>query len=278
MKYLVVKSLLGFGDRLESLKMCVKYALDNNLKIFVDWTDDVWGIEPQGFYKYFSLDMPTMTLEQLDGLSVHPPFWKGKLMDKLTNEIFNDKTSEIGILNGTYDADVVVVKCAGYRSIFADSRFFTDRFKVIDRRITDEVKRRQDVYKLSDKWGIHLRGQDRASSYEYKSNRVTALGIKLVANGIFSNKAVVVSDDEDYIKIWNQRWPDHPVITSITLQGIKGGTHRVLNPSVSKDLLNVNLLIDFLTLASCSRVFTSAPDSRFAREAINFHSEIKRII
>ena len=56
MKYLVVKSLLGFGDRLEALKMCIKYALDNNLKLFVDWTDDVWGIYPQGFYKYFSLD------------------------------------------------------------------------------------------------------------------------------------------------------------------------------------------------------------------------------
>ena len=277
MKYLVVKSLLGFGDRLEALKMCIKYALDNNLKLFVDWTDDVWGIYPQGFYKYFSLDIPTMTLEELEGLSVYPACWKGKLMHKLTDEMFSDKDSEIGILNGKYDADVIVVKCAGHRSVFFDSSFFTDIFKVIDLRITREVKRRQEVYNLSEKWGIHLRGQDRASSYDYKVNRVTALGIKLVANGIFTHKAVVVSDDEDYIKIWKQRWPDHPVITSLTME-CKQGTHRVLNPSVSKDLLNVNLLIDFFTLASCSRIFTSAPDSRFAREAGKLHPDIKRII
>ena len=55
MKYLVVKGWVGFGDRLESLKMCVKYALDYNLQIHVDWSDSIWSHNGESFYSYFSL-------------------------------------------------------------------------------------------------------------------------------------------------------------------------------------------------------------------------------
>ena len=55
MKYLVVKGWLGFGDRLESLKMAVRYALDNNLKIYVDWNDEMWTHGIENFYTYFKL-------------------------------------------------------------------------------------------------------------------------------------------------------------------------------------------------------------------------------
>jgi hypothetical protein len=43
MKYLVVKGWLGFGDRLETLKMAVKFALDHKLQIYVDWSDEMWS-------------------------------------------------------------------------------------------------------------------------------------------------------------------------------------------------------------------------------------------
>jgi hypothetical protein len=273
MKYLVVKSLLGFGDRLESLKMCVKYAQDNNLAIFVDWSDSIWSRGSESFYKYFSLDMPTFKIEDVKDLSVHPPFWQGKLEETLTAETFNNLDATIGWLKGTYPADVIVATCNGIRSIFPDSSFFTSKFKIIDQRVIQEVKRRQEVYKLSEKWGIHLRGGDRASDLDYKTHRISQLGARLVASGIFNVKSVVVSDDEDYIRMWKQRWPDHPVLTS-------GGSqnHRAENTKLSKDQLNVNLLVDFLTLASCSRVFTTAGDSRFAREAQKLHADIKRIL
>jgi len=273
MKYLVVKSLLGFGDRLESLKMCVKYAQDNNLAIFVDWSDSIWSRGYESFYKYFSLDMPTFNLEDVQDLSVYPPFWQGKLTETLTNETFCNSKSAIGILQGTYPADVIVATCNGVRTIFTDSLFFTSKFKIIDERVIQEVKKRQEIYKLSEKWGIHLRGGDRASDLDYKTNRMSQLGARLVASGIFTVKAVAVSDDEDYIRMWKQRWPEHPVLNS-------GGSqnHRAENTELSKDQLNVNLLVDFLTLASCSRVFTTAGDSRFAREARKLQADIKRIL
>ena len=276
MKYLVVKAFLGFGDRLESLKMCVKYAQEYKLSIYVDWTDEIWSKEGEDFYKYFSLDMPTMKLEDIANLSVFPSYWQNKLTEKLSEDNWRIPTSAIGVLQGTYDADVIVVTCTGVRSIFADQTFFTNVFKIIDERVINEVKRRQKVYDLQNKWGIHLRGTDRASTLDYKINRITQLGVKLVANGFFNQKTVVVSDDEQYIQIWKQRWHDHPVLTNLVVGGTQG-SHRT-QTSISKDELNVSLLIDFLTLASCSRIFTTAHDSRFAREAGKMHSDIKRII
>ena len=42
MKYLVMKGWLGFGDRLETLKMAVDYCQKKNVKLYVDWTDSMW--------------------------------------------------------------------------------------------------------------------------------------------------------------------------------------------------------------------------------------------
>ena len=43
MKYLLVKAWLGFGDRLQGLKMCVKYAQEHNRAILVDWSDSIFS-------------------------------------------------------------------------------------------------------------------------------------------------------------------------------------------------------------------------------------------
>ena len=79
MKYLVVKGWLGFGDRLESLKMGVKFALENNLQIYVDWTDRFIRDKDESFYTYFNfVNMPT--LKSLDDIpadaTVYPEYAK----------------------------------------------------------------------------------------------------------------------------------------------------------------------------------------------------------
>jgi hypothetical protein len=50
MKYLLVKAWMGFGDRLEALKMCVKYAQDYNRAILIDWSDSIWSHGNETFY------------------------------------------------------------------------------------------------------------------------------------------------------------------------------------------------------------------------------------
>jgi hypothetical protein len=58
------------------------------------------------------------------------------------------------------------------------------------------------------------------------------------------------------------------------------GNHNLASGdlSVSKDLLNVDMLIDFFVLASCERVFTTIKDSRFAQEARRLQPHVQTIL
>ena len=277
MKYLVVKAILGFGDRLESLKMCVDYAIKYNLKLYIDWSDKTWK---EGFYRYFSLDVDMFTLNEItDSETVFPQYWKGKLDEVLTFENANLHNAEldIGQLITPLPYDVIVTVCTGRRSLYNDSFFFASRFRVLDTRVIEEVKRRQEVYNLGNKWGIHLRGTDRASSLGYKQKRISELTIKLVSHGLFNGaQLIVVSDDKEYIDIWKQRFPDYPVIVNVAESTGRTGKHLI--ESSSRDENNVELLVDFFTLASCQRVYSTSPDSRFAKEASRLSRYVDQII
>ena len=92
MKYLVVKGWLGFGDRMECLQMAVKFALDNNLQIYVDWRDSMWTHGTEDFYTYFKLEnIPVLkSLSDIpEDATYYPAFWKGKLDQQLSNEFFD---------------------------------------------------------------------------------------------------------------------------------------------------------------------------------------------
>ena len=114
MKYLVVKGWLGFGDRMESLQMAVKFALYYKLQIYVDWRDSMWTHGDEDFYTYFKLvNIPVLnSLSDIpEDATVFPPFWKDKLNQQLSNEFFNEHMKEdmhIGVLNKVYSADVIV--------------------------------------------------------------------------------------------------------------------------------------------------------------------------
>ena len=265
MKYLIVKAIFGFGDRLEALKMCVEYAIRYNLKIHIDWSDKTWG---ESFQKYFSLDLPFVDISDIpEDSTVFPEFWKGKLGDKFTDEIATAQGNEIDVvqLATPLPYDVIVTTCVGRRTIYSDSGFFASRFRLIDDRVSSEVKRRISVYDLRNRWGIHLRGTDRASSLAYKQKRIAELTIKLLGHGLFNGaKVVALSDDVEYISMWKARFPEFPVITTLTSTTGRLGRHLV---DSCKDETNIELLTDFFTLMACGRIYSTSPDSRFAREA-----------
>lgn len=286
MKYLIVKAVIGFGDRMESLKMYINYALKNNLIIHIDWRDSVWSHGQESFYKYFKLN-DIQQIENLEDipkdLSIFPKFWQDKLDTILTEEIIRNNYKEIELhkLEGNYDCDILVVSSYGYRHFYNDSSFFYNRFKVIDPRISEEVLRRQKLYELSKKWGLHLRGTDRAKSYDFKLKRFQELNIKLVQNGILNGiKCIIVSDDEDYINMAKLRYSSFPILSNNIKNLGKTGTHALTkeNIEISKDEMNKNLLIDFFTLASCQKVFSTSLDSRFANEAIRTHHYTNKIL
>jgi hypothetical protein len=284
MKYLIVKGACGFGDRLESLKMCVKYALKHNLQIYVDWTDNIWSHSGETFYTYFNL-INMAVLNSIDDIpqdaTVYPPQWKGNL--KQSHNTFGVIPAEIQlnyIDNNTFDADVIVYTCNGYRFLYNNSDFFANVFRVIDSRIINKVKDRQQGYDLKTKVGIHLRGTDRAIQLDRK-HRMAGLNIRMVAAGIMGGtKFVGVSDDPEFVRLWKGRFSQFPMLTEVgSLGGIEGVHNKSKDSiSVSKDMLNVDLLVDFFTLASCRSIISTSKDSRFAAEAQRLSKHVDTIL
>jgi len=285
MKYLILKGALGFGDRLECLIMCVKFAIKNNLTIFIDWSDIIWSHDTESFYSYFKLNIPS--LKSLDDIpanaTVYPPYWKGRLNEKLTNQniVTLKQQITIGYLdNQIFKEDVLVHSCVGNRWIYADYAFFANVFRVIDPRIIQKVKERQQKYNLRNKIGIHLRGTDRTLLID-KERRISGLNIRMVTSGMLSGvEFIAVSDDIEFVKLWKKRYPQFPVLTEVGALGGKEGVHNKSKDmiSISKDQLNLDLLIDFFTLASCKSVISTINDSRFAQEAGRLSKHINQIL
>lgn len=285
MKYLIVKGWLGFGDRLESLKMAVAYAIAHNLQIYVDWRDPMWSHGSEDFYTYFKLvNMPV--LNSLDDIpadaTYYPAFWKDNLDKHLTYEFINEHASDglnLNILDKQFDADVVVYSCAGNRILYADSTFFANVFRVVDPRILTRVKHHYKAYPVSSSWGIHIRGTDRIK------DRRRLLSIQSIVSNVTCNggmnKAhmVVVSDDKEHAQIWKNYYPSSYLVSSFNV-GSSKGIHNMnkTEMSVAKDEVNVDMLVDFFVLAKCERIFTTVKDSRFTQEARRLHPVVDRIL
>jgi hypothetical protein len=278
MKYLLVKAWLGFGDRLQGLKMCVKYAQESGRAILIDWSDSIWSHSEETFYTYFDLRMPTFKIQDLDPeLSVYPEYWKGKLDKTLTIEMLNAGI-DIGDLQKLYNEDIVVYCCAGYRLIFNDSKFFTKVFKVIHPEILRRVHQRRQQYQLSTKIGIHLRGTDRATEIN-KLNRFRGIKLRMTGLGLLAGQEfIAVSDDQDFTKMWKSNFK-FPLLTEL-IPGGSQGNHQISRDSltISKNDLNIDMLVDFFTLASCKGILSTSNDSRFAQEAERLHFGITDMI
>ena len=289
MKYLIVKGYLGFGDRLESLKMCIEYAIRHNLQIYVDWRDSIWSHGDESFYTYFKLvNMPV--LESLYDIpanaTVFPEFWKDKLHDPLTEDIIKNQKEtgiNIGILREVYDSDVVVYSCIGRRQLFINSNFFGEVFRVIDPRILKEVSERKLKYDLRSAIGIHIRGTDRVRSQHMREQSIQYTAVRTFMNGGFSGKPLIaVSDDAHSLEIWRRFYPHTQLVTNITLNHTHSkGIHNITkddDSSCNKDMLNVDMLCDFFTLSMCNSVITTFQDSRFAREAQRVSPFLSKIL
>lgn len=287
MKYLVVKGWLGFGDRLESLKMAVAYAQKYNLKIYVDWTDSMWSHGDETFYTYFKLLMPS--LDSLDDIpadaTVYPEYWKDHMKDPITQPLMDTYTGNhplsLGILDKEYPADVVVFSSIGTRILYADSNFFADVFRVVEPTILQKVRQRKQAYPIEKSWGIHIRGTDRLRPHKRilsVQSLVSLLSMYGALNGV---KMTVVSDDKENAMIWKRFFPDSFLASELSLQQDSlAGNHNLSKDKLkfTKHEMNIDMLADFFTLASTIQIFTTCKDSRFTQEARRLHPFINRIL
>lgn len=287
MKYLVVKGWLGFGDRLESLKMAVKYALDNKLQIYVDWTDNMWSHGAENFYTYFKLvNMPV--LQSLDDIpsdaTVFPPYWKDHMKDPFTQDLFNQQNElklNLGMLQGDYNADVVVFSSIGLRTLYADSIFFANVFRVVDQRILNKLRQRRSQFPIERSWGIHIRGTDRLRPSKRMLSVQSIVALITSHGGLNGVKMTVVSDDKENVELWKRFYPESFVVSELSIQQTSAaGNHNLSKDKLTntKDEMNVDALTDFFTLALTDRIYSTCKDSRFTQEARRLHPVIKTIL
>ncbi len=204
-----------------------------------------------------------------------------------SHELFTKRKElnlDIGILNEQkkFNEDVIVYSCFGLRSLFSNSTYFANVFRVINPKIIEEVLNRQQKYNLASSLGIHIRGTDRIT---YKSNKGRQLPIQYLAVNVFSygknKQQIVVSDDNESIKFWKNLNRDSIILSSLSLQNsYKGALHEISSEKlqISKNDLNIDMLIDFFTLCSCEQVFTTYRDSRFAAESMRLHPHVNQIL
>jgi hypothetical protein len=92
---------------------------------------------------------------------------------------------------------------------------------------------------------------------------------------------VSVSDDKNSEEIWKRFYPQTISLSELSIQeSSKKGNHLTARESltISKDLLNVDMLIDFFSLSYCKKIITTYKDSRFAAEARRLHGHIDTIL
>lgn len=284
MKYLIVKGFLGFGDRLESLKMCVAYAITHNLQIYVDWRDPLWSHGSEDFYTYFNLLMPTFKLEDLpEDATYYPAYWKGRINEQITMDFAlkhkSDNSINLNYLNSAYDADVIIYSCFGSRTLYMNSSFFANVFRVVDPRILNKIKQHSQAYPLQTSWGIHIRGTDRLKSHKRMISVQSIISHITTMGGMNKAHMVVVSDDRENADIWKRYYPQSYLVSSF-IANSPMGNHMLTKDqlSISKDQLNVDMIVDFFVLAKCERVFSTVKDSRYAQEAQRLHPVVNNIL
>jgi len=259
--------------------MCVHYAIEHKLQIYVDWRDSIWSHGNESFYTYFKLvNMPI--LNSLDDIpedaTYFPSYWKGNIKTPFSQELFLKQAElglNVGILGSSTPthADVLVHSSFSNRSLYNDSSFFANVFRVIDPRITVPVFQRQAEHKLSSSIGFHIRGTDRTRNRTRLELSVQFMAVNAVSNGAFSGRSMVAVGDDAYsIEIWKRYFPHTVVFSELVLKNTSaGGNHNASKEQLvsSKDSMNVEMLVDFFTLASCERIISTFKDSRFAHEA-----------
>ena len=262
--------------------------MDNDIKLFVDWSDSMWSHGSESFYSYFKLNgVPQLSsLDEIpDDASCFPECWNGNFKRSATEEFLKENpSSKTPALNQKFlnlPVDVVVISGLGNRLTYADSSFFAKVFRVIHPTILREVKKRQDEYALKNCLGLHIRGTDRLGR-KGRELPIQWMALHATTEGGLSGKPMIaVSDDSNSFEIWKRFFPQTKLMSSLSLEeSAKKGNHNASKEELktTKDALNIDCIIDFFTLASCQRLRSTYKDSRFYLEALRLAPFVDTIL
>ena len=160
----VMKSGVGFVDRLQALSHIIEYCLINKAVLCVDWRDYSWGQGQWDFHDFFEIlgiyTIPLDIVTRIINAKVVPVCWTNELIKNPLQKHINTVEYCGPIMQEGYkkiEGDIIVTNCKGYRYYHTRNILTNIRFK---KNISDLIQQRLLNYYLPATV-VHLRGTDR---------------------------------------------------------------------------------------------------------------------
>ena len=160
----VMKSGVGFVDRLQALSHIIEYCLINKAVLCVDWRDYGWGQGQWDFHDFFEIlgiyTIPLDIVTRIVNAKIVPVCWTNELIKNPLQKHINTVEYCGPIMQEGYkkiEGDIVVTNCKGYRYYHTRNILTNIRFK---KNISDLIQQRLLNYYLPATV-VHLRGTDR---------------------------------------------------------------------------------------------------------------------
>ena len=160
----VMKSGVGFVDRLQALSHIIEYCIINKAVLCVDWRDYSWGQGQWDFHDFFEIlgiyTIPLDIVTRIINAKVVPVCWTNELIKIPLQKHINTVEYSGPIMQEGYkkiEGDIIVTNCKGYRYYHTRNILTNIRFK---KNISDLIQQRLLNYYLPATV-VHLRGTDR---------------------------------------------------------------------------------------------------------------------
>ena len=311
MKCIILKSIEGFGDRLEWLLQSIEYSKKTNRILIIDWSDEMWGDNDSNFEDYFFLNkLKYLTLNNFKNnyysknMSIIPKIWNNKLFLHPNKDLYNTEyilNNDNNIINDIinnhskdFNEDIVVISGIKNRT------FIYSNFKYIKLNIilknniynTTIYKQLQYIPYIC----IHLRGGDKLielnRKLQNKSNNlnlyvknITSKLIKINMNKNIKN-ILILSDTKillDYLKLKLKKIGNYKIYTSknflLDNNLINIGLHNLCKEelernNLTKKIINFYTILDFYLLLN-SKIIINDDISLFSNMAIKIKENLK---
>ena len=243
MQVVILKGLVGLGDRLRALNVCLQYCIMYNAYLCIDWNDAVWDDD---FFYYFELSNVQLlsksdTLQRAKTGSIFPSMWTAELLEKPLHFNMGGEGCSFTTKQGYIPADVIVCNSS---ALYDSDCFLRHSLKLQDAllsRVQPYIAKARTLSLL-----IHLRMTDKPSNIVEEFQKYYA-----TLPEYYKTNVAIISDMQ-------YEWDIPPFrenASVYTLPPSQKGRHTYtaeeLAPfGLSKRQMNIETIIDFFALCS----------------------------